>query len=201
MQETTFWDKYSIQVISTASGVLIALVAAFLTYYLSKHQTNNDNKHKYQGLLYTLHVELDWHYHHFDLMTNTLRKLEKNSMAIERFATNGDPMLFDLSIVENIVLKLTDYKNFDHAIVALLTSYLNNLKDINSYLDFRIANELLDNQVGNHDSKQIISDYFQTLRSEYVDKTQPVINDIQKLIKDELKNYPKEVFISESKGK
>jgi len=43
--------------------------------------------------------------------------------------------------------------------------------------------------------EQRIADYFNVLNNEYINKTQPVISDIRKLIENELKDYPKEKIV------
>lgn len=187
-----FWVRNEGQLVGTIGGVIIAILAAGLTYYFSQRQIDKKEQNAYNGLLYTLYVELYWQDHHFVLLKETLSKLEFVSIKNNEFVLQEAPMQFDLSITEQVLLKSIDYKHFNHDLVALLTSYQNQVRDINYFLDFNKASYLLRNLNDDVEKKKRISDYFSVLKNEYINKTQPVIADLREIIKNELKDYPKE---------
>lgn len=200
MNELNFWERNEGELIGAMGGILIAILAASLTYFFSIYQTQKKEKDAYQGLLYTLHVELYWQNNHFDLLRKTLDKLKVASMVNKSFVLESSPMQFNLSIIETGLLKAIDYKYYNHEIVAFVTSYLNQIRDINYYLDFRSANDLMLNLNDKQEIEQRIADYFDVLINEYINRTQPVISNIRKLIENELKDYPKEKMVcSESR--
>lgn len=195
MDKLSFWERNEAALIGAIGGLLIAILAAYLTYFFSVCQTQKKEKDAYQGLLYTLHVELFWQNNHFELLRKTLDKLKVVSIENKSFVLERSPMAFNLTIVETCLLKIIDYKYYNHKIVVLLTSYLNQIRDINFYLDFKNANDLLKNINDKKEIEQRISDYFNVLNKEYMDKTQPVISKIRILIENELKDYPKEKMV------
>lgn len=191
----TFWERNEGTLLGTLGGVIIAILAAFLTLLFSQYQISKKEKETYQGLLYTLHVELHWHDQHFDLLKNTLQKLKTTSIKNHEFVLLNSPMQFDLSITETILLKVVEYKHFNQELVAFLTSYLNQMKDINYFLDFSNASELLIKTENGINKGELISDYFTVLENQYIGKTQPVISDMRKIIENELKVYPKKKMV------
>jgi len=201
MTKLNFWERNEGALIGAIGGLLIAILAAYLTYFFSVRQAQKKEKDAYLGLLYTLHVELYWQNHHFDLLKKTLVKLKSASIENNSFVIESSPMQFNLSIIETGLLKVIDYKYYDYRIVALLTSYLNQIRDINYFLDFKNANELIHNFNDKHEIEQRIADYFNVLNNEYVNKTQPVISDIRKLIENELKDYPNEKMVCAENNK
>lgn len=80
-------------------GLLIAILAAYLTYFFSVRQAQKKERDAYQGLLYTLHVELYWQNNHFDLLKVTLDKLKDASIENKSFVLESSPMQFNLSII------------------------------------------------------------------------------------------------------
>ena len=150
----------------------------------------------YQGLLYILHVELDWHRHHFVLLKNSLESIEQVSILNNIFVLKSPPMRFDLSICEKSITHLIDYKTFNHEIVAYLASYINQIRNINYFLDFNNANAILSKIEDEAERKVHIKNYFLGLKTEYIDKTMPSISEIRILIEQELKNYPKDKIVN-----
>jgi hypothetical protein len=68
--------------------------------------------------LYALHVELDWHKNHFNLLENSLEAIEQASIANDEFVIKSPPTQFNLLICENTISKIVDYKKFNQDIVA-----------------------------------------------------------------------------------
>ena len=97
--------------------------------------------------------------------------------------------------METSLIKIIEYKNYNYELLALLTSYLNQLRDINYFLDFRTTNELLNKSEPIINRGEIISAYFTTFEEQYINKTKPVISDIRKIIENELKDYPQNIMI------
>lgn len=201
MSNLSFWERNEGDLVGSLGGIFIAIIAAYLTYYFSVIQAQKKEKDSYHGLLYTLHVELYWQNNHLILLIKTLDILKAASLENKSFVLESSPMQFNLSIIETGLLKIIDYKYYDYKIVALLTSYLNQIRDINYYLDFKNANMLLRNLNDKQEIQTCIEDYFNVLNNEYINKTHPVIIDIRKLVENELKDYPKEKMIREENKK
>lgn len=203
-----FWNRNEGQLIGTAGGILIAILAAFLTYYLSNRQVNKKEKEamekemkkekeKYEGMLYVLHVELYWQNHQLDMLKNTLDKLKTTSIDKRKFVIENAPTEFNLLIVEKCLDKIIDYKDYKHELVVLLVSYINQIKELNYILDFRNARELISN-MGKDETLDIegrIEDYFNTFNAEYIEKIKPNISTIRQIIEEELEDYPREKMI------
>ncbi len=122
MSIVNFWERNEGTLIGAIGGLLIAILAAHLTYFFAVRQAKKKEKDAYQGLLYTLHIELCWHNHHFNLLKNTLDKLKSASIEKKSIVINNSPIQFDLSIIETGLFKVIDYKHYNYEIVALLTS-------------------------------------------------------------------------------
>jgi len=195
-----FWTRNEGQIIGTIGAGIVAILAAFLASWLTQRQINKKDRNEYQGLLYTLHVELYWQNNHFELLKKTLERIEEISIENKSFVLTSAPMQFDLSITEQCLSNIIEYKKFNHGLVALLTSYQNQIRDINFYLDFKNANEVLINQKDAQDIDSRIEDYFNVLKNEYIDKTQPAISDIRRLIENELEDYHKNKLILKEKN-
>lgn len=195
-----FWARNEGQIIGTIGAGIVAILAAFLASWLTQRQINKKDKNEYQGLLYTLHVELNWQNNQFELLKKTLERIESISIENQSFVLTNAPMQFDLSVTEQCLSKIIDYKQFNHGLVALLTSYQNQIRDINFYLDFKNANEVLINQQDTQDIDSRIEDYFNVLKSEYINRTQSAISDIRKLIESELEDYHKNKLILKEKN-
>jgi len=193
-----FWDRNEGQIISTAGGIIVAILAAFLTYFLAKRQNISQERDYYQGILSTLHVELYWHNHHFDLLKKTLDKLESESIRKKSFLIERAPMQFNLSIIESSIENITGYKRFNPQLLALLTSYQNQIRNINYFLDFTNANEIIMSIENSQEKENRIADYFQVIRTEYIIKTQPVISDMRRIIEKKMnKKYRKKLILKE----
>lgn len=180
--------------IGAIAGILIAIVASFLTFYLAKSNDFQKERNNYQGNLYSLYVELDWHKNHFKLLNKTLFKLKTASLQNGYFILKSTPMQFDLSITENSLNRITGFKGYNHEIIGMLISYINQLKSINYLLDFNKANELIFNKNIKQNIERI-SKYFEVLDTQYISITQSAISKIRILIETELKDYPQERLI------
>ena len=196
MNDLNFWQRNEGSIIGTLGAALIAILAAFLTYYLSQRQSSKNKEKAYQGLLYALHVELDWHNSHLGLLENSLAAIEQASISNDVFIIENPPTQFNLLICENTISKMVDYEKFNHEIVALLTSYMNQIRNINYFINFNNANAILSKVENKAEKKLHIKNYFTVLNDEYIHKTRPVISQIRILIEKELKDYPKEIIVN-----
>lgn len=196
MNDLNFWQRNEGSIIGTFGAALIAVLAAFLTYYLSQKQIKKNNKNSYQGLLYALHIELDGHKHHFSLLENSLEAIEKVSIENDEFIIKSPPTQFNLLICENTISRIIDYKKFNHEIVALLTSYMNQIRNINYFIDFNNANAIISKVENNAEKKLHIKNYFSALKEQHIIKTESIISQIRIIIEEELSDYPKEMIVN-----
>jgi len=184
-----FLERNEGELISTFGGTIVAILAAFLTYFLSKYQAVKKERNKYQGLLYTVYIELIWHKSHFEKLIKTIDRIGDISITEQFIITDSAPMQFNLALIENGLNQIIEYKSFNQNLVVLTTSYLNNLRDINYFLEFSTANKVLQNQSDKSNIENQIKGYFETLKTEYINKTLPVIPDLMSLIEKEIKDY------------
>lgn len=198
-----FWTRNEGQIIGTLGGVLIALIAAYLTYYFSRLQVKRKEKKSYQGMLYILHLELFFHNDQLDRLRETLEKLKITSIDKREFVIENSPAELNLSIIEKCLDKIIDYEGFKHELVVFVVSYINLIKEFNYILDFRNARELMSKIVENEnrDIEERIEDYFDTLNVEYIDKAKLNISEIRKIIENELKDYPRDKMIFKENNK
>ena len=191
----SFLQRNEGQLVGTAGGILIAFLATYLSYRYSGYQNRKKEKTHYQGILYTLHVELYWQNIHFDLLVKTLENLKIVSIQNKSFVIEDSPMQFDLTIIEKGLANIIEYKNYKHELVALLVSHLNQIRSINQFIDFKNVSTLNKNLQEKKIVEKSIEGYFDTLSKEYINKTQPGISGIRKMIEDELKDYPKDKMV------
>lgn len=163
---------------------MIAILASFLTYYLTLRQQNNKEKQNYNGLLYTLHTELYWHSHHLHLLKNTI-KLLAEALIKKDFILKKPLIEIDIALTNQILLQLIDYKGYNYDLITLLTSYNNQIKSLNYFLDFNSASEFL--KLIKDDEKDVKS-YFESLENQYINKTQTTIIESQKIL--QVPNHP-----------
>lgn len=191
------------QIIGTLGGVLIALIAAYLTYYFSRLQVKRKEKKSYQGMLYILHLELYFHNDQLDRLRETLEKLKITSIDKREFVIENSPAEFNLSIIEKCLDKIINYEGFKPELVVFVVSYINLIKEFNYILDFRNARELMSKIIENEnrDIEERIEDYFDTLNVEYIDKAKLNISEIRKIIENELKDYPRDKMIFKENNK
>lgn len=182
LHDMNFWERNEGEIFGGLVGVSIAIIAAFSTYLLSKYLAKIKSKSKYKGLLKIVYFELDGHENQFKLLKTTLDKIKANSLYERKFVIDNAPMQFDTSIIEKGLLQAIEYKNCDYDIMAILTAYLTNLRDTNYFLNFDIANQLLQNQTNKKEIEEKIANYFDTLNREYINKTQSAISILKNLI-------------------
>jgi hypothetical protein len=203
IETMNFWTRNEGQLVATIGGIVIALIAAYLTFYFSNLQTKRKEKENYDGMLYVLHVELFWQNNQLDMLKRTLEKLKTTSINEREFVIENPPAQFNLAIIELCLEKIVDYKDYKHELVVLLVSYINQIKELNYILDFRNARDIL-SKINKNETREIeerIGDYFDVFDIEYIDKAKPNISMIRKIIENELKDYPKEKMIFKEDNK
>jgi len=180
------------QLFGIMGGIIVAIIASFMTYWLSQIQILQNDKKAYKSLIYTLLVEVTWHKNHLKLLKGTLGDIRIASELEHTFVLKEPPMQFSLSIIEASLPKIVNYRIYNSRLVTLLTSYLNQIRDINHYLDFKNAGILLNYIKDIKDIDCKITSYFYVLNTEYLDKAMINIEDIRNLISKELKGFIKE---------
>lgn len=176
-----FFEKYDGQIISTLGASMVAILAAFLTYFLSKWQMNNKAKKYYQGLNKTLLCELKLQENQLHILQNSLSDLKKASIIKKEFVVNNIPLKFHTLYIETILINIVKYDNFDMHLVANIQALLFNLRDINFVLDFHTANELL-LKLDKKGLETYIVNYYDRIDQENINKTKLCISQIIKLL-------------------
>lgn len=185
----SWWAKNEGAFISTLGGVFIAVLAAFLTYLLSKRQTQEREEKIYQGILYSVHIELDWQQNHNNLLRRELSNLHRLSHEEGRFIVERAPDEFHTNYIESSRERILNYNSFNHKILAFLSTYINLLIDANRHIDFSIARSLDLGDDLNH-RRELISQYFQKIEENCLSKIDRIIPNIRALIEEELIDYP-----------
>lgn len=203
IETMNFWTRNEGQIIGTLGGVLIALIAAYLTYYFSRLQAKRKEKESYLGMLYILHLEFYFHNDQLDRLRETIEKLKVSSIEKREFVIENPPAEFNLSIVEKCLDKIIDYECFKHEIVIFVVSYINLIKEFNYILDFRNARELMSKIRLNEniDIVEKIEGYFDTINVEYIDKAKLNISELRRIIENELKDFPRDKIIAKEFNK
>lgn len=177
----SFLEKNEGQIVSTLGAALVAILAAFLTYFISKWQMNKKAKKYYQGLKQTLLVELKLQENQLHILKESLRNLKNVSITKKEFVINNVPMKFETSYIETVLINVVKYENFYMHLVANIQAHLYNLRDINFVLDFKTANELL-LKLDNKGLETYIGNYYDRINLENIDKTELSISQIIKFL-------------------
>lgn len=194
MEIANFIERNEGALVGAIGGVTIAIIASFLTHALFVFRQREKEKNAYLGLLQTLRIELYYQRQQFSLIEEIMSNLQIASVKNEAFIVESIPIRLNLSISEAILSKIIDYKKYERNIVAILTMYLNQLRDINFYLDFKNAREVLDYVNENRTVEEAINTYFAVFHEEYIDKAQTGNSNLHKLIEKELKLFPEVVI-------
>jgi hypothetical protein len=197
--DISFWIRNEGQIIGSVSAAIVAVLAAFLAAWLTHRYVNIKDKDYYQGLLYTLHTELFWHDNRIEKLNKDIAELKRLSIKKQTFILTNAPMQFDLVIIEQCLANIIKHKRFNHALIAFLTSYQNLVKEINFFLDFENANEILINNTQLQDKDTRIESYYIVLE-EHINKAQIALLDIRSLIEHELDDYHKNKLIKINKN-
>lgn len=180
--------------VGASGGMLIAIIASLLTHAFSVYRQREKDKNAYIGFLQTLRVEFFYQRQQFVLIKEIMNNLKIASIKNEEFIVESIPIRLNLSISEAILSKIIDYKNYERDIAVLLTMYLNQLRDINIYLDFKNAREVLNYLTENRTKEESITIYFDVFQQEYLDKAQTGNANLHKLIDRELKSFSEKVI-------
>ena len=189
MYDQSFLQRNEGEIIGALGGAIIAIIAVFLTYLLSKRQLQNKERRMYYGQLYIIHVALHWHKTSLKLLSNTLTELENTSISNREILIGNLPMTVDLSVIDASLKNIIEYKYFNHGIAALLISYQIQLRNIIKALEFKHLKDLLENNINKDQIEDSIKEYFASLNSQYLNTMQTMITDIRKHIEQEIKDY------------
>lgn len=191
-----FWARNEGEIIGAIGGLLIAIVAAILTNWISKKHADKKEHNTYIGYVYTLHSELAFQSHQFKLLISSLDSYRRVSLASHRFVIDHLPAQFNIELIETLILKMLDYKNFNSLVVVKLLAYVSQAKAIIEYIDFHNANQLLENLITDEDKDECINLYLDNINNEYVNKMIPLISEIRLNIENkDLKDYSKEKLL------
>ncbi len=186
-QKKNFWERNEVQLISLIIALLVAYFAAYISSNFNSEQVAKEKKQKYQGHLYILHTELYWHNHHLTLLRKSLNLLIEPANNIDYFPLKNPIFLFDIHLTDQILLTLTEYKEYDYYLVVLCTSYSNQIKSLNYSQNFENANELMKTV---QDKKGNLKTYIESLEKNHLSKTQTTIYKIQSKLQKQLSHLP-----------
>lgn len=182
-----FFVRNEGQIVGTFGAALVAVIAAFLTYGLAQYQTNKKEKKYYHGLLHTLKIDLKLKENQLDILKESLRNSKRASVIKKEFVINKVPIQFETTYIESVLSNMIKYESFNKELAAYINAYLYNLRDINFYLDFHTANELIGKLNSDQNIESLISSYYDKLNDEYITKTELINLHIVKLLEIELK--------------
>lgn len=202
---SSFWSRNQGAFLGAFGAGIVAIISAYLSSYLTHKkaierdlQAIKKNLQKessdYSGILSLIHTELNAHKSHLSLLINSLKKLKESSIENQIFVIDKLPMKFDLSIINNGLNLLHKFSNYDHRIMIFLVSYKNLIMGANTALEFNNANRLLSSQKNISNTGELIASYFNVLDTEYLNKIEPLISDIRKLIERNVNDSDKLIF-------
>lgn len=199
--ENESWiEKNEGALIGAFGGGVTAVLAAFLTYYLSKVNRRKKEKKVYEGLLYSIHTELDWQKNHTRALRNQLGKVKRLSIESVRFVVDEAPNKYDTRYLEYCRERILEYDNFTPQILALLSTYINLLLETNVNIDFRAARSLHIPE-GESLTPKLIEGYFETIEKENLDKIEKTIPLIRSLIEHDLEDFPEDLLVNRENEK
>lgn len=186
-----FFVRNEGQLVAGGIGVIIAVFSGYISVWFSENKQKKNQKSKYQDLLNALSSELIWQENSLKNLSKLLVDASTAYAENGKFITNNLAFHIDIDILKQVIFRITEYYKSSEKIFVLLTSYKNCLNELQHFLNFHNAQELLMHLEDKNNASTGIEDYFSTLKSEYLDKALVVLPKIQRLIRVELKNYPK----------
>ena len=193
-KKETWIEKNSGSLVGSIGGAFTAILAAFLTNYFSVQSRKKKDKKIYEGVLYSIHTELHWQLNHTGALRNQLNEIERISKLNEEFCVEKAPNSIDTRYLEYCRQRLLEYDDFDHKIVALLSTHINLLNDTNVNIDFRVAQKLKAPE-GERLTKEMIGKYFSKIEEDNLQKIEISVPLIRTHIEKELEGFPEELFI------
>ncbi len=190
--DTAFW--------TIIGGSISAILAAYFTNFFAKLNQNKKDRRIYEGFLYSIHTELHWHLSQTSAFKNQLGELKRVSIDLNKFAVSKAPNSYDVRYLEYCRQRILEYEQFDHEIVALLSTFINLLNEINVNVDFTSASMILSsNQDDNYSNH--IRKYFEHIEKDNLDKISFTIPLLRSMIEEKLKSTPINLLIDSQKGK
>jgi len=189
-----WFEKNSVALIGAFGGALTAILAAFLTNFFANQNRKKKDKKIYQGVLYSIHTELHWQQHYTEAFKNQIGEIERISKLTNEFCVEKAPNSYDTRYLEYCRQRLLEYDDFNHKIVALLSTHINKLNETNDNVDFRVAQKMKFPE-GESMTEEAIKKYFDKIRKDNIEKIECSIPLIRTLIEHELEKFPKDLFV------
>lgn len=200
IDERSWIARNSGALIGALGGAFSAILAAILTNYVSNRIRKKKEKKVYEGVLYSIHTELHWQLNHTTALKNQLSEIRRISKLNGNFCVDKAPNSYDPRYLEYCRQRLLEYDNFDHEIVALLSTHINKLNETNANIDFSVAKNMKVPE-GESITKEQIDEYFNKIDQDNIQKVEQSIPLIRTLIEYELKDFPKELFVESELSK
>lgn len=194
VDERGWFEKNSVALIGAFGGALTAILAAFLTNLFANRNRKKKDKKIYQGVLYSIHTELHWQQHYTEAFKNQIDEIERISKLTNEFCVEKAPNSYDTRYLEYCRQRLLEYDNFNHKIVALLSTHINKLNETNDNVDFKVAQKMKLPE-GELLTEEAFEKYFDKIRKDNIEKIEYGIPLIRTLIEHELKKFPKDLFV------
>ena len=171
------------QIILTASGILVAIIAAFLTYFLTRFQENKKSEKLYFKTFEIIDATFDWHLSQLNRLDKSLGYLEEASVKSRNIIIDKFPARFNSSIIQKSVENLISFKGCDEKLVKLLVFYSNHIEELNEQLDFSEIHNTMD-KIELFEKEESIRSFFSEIRTEYVEKLKTEIELSRKMMKN-----------------
>jgi len=178
--------------VGAIGGLMIAIIASFLTHFFSNYRQRAKEKTLYIGLLQTMLIEITYQKHQLEKIGESVKSFMELSIERKKFVADSIPIPLNLSISDSILSKIIDYKRYERSVFVNLAIYLNQLRDVNTYLNFKIArdiNSTLNDAIVSENSIQV---YFSVLQNDHINRAKTGNVKLKLLIEKELHKFPKE---------
>lgn len=189
-----WFEKNSGALLGAFGGALTAILAAFLTNYVASNIRKKKDKKIYEGVLYSIHTELHWQQHYTEAFKNQINEIERISKLTNEFCVEEAPNSYDTRYLEYCRQRLLEYDDFNHQIVALLSTHINKLNETNDNVNFRVAQKIKLPK-GETMNEEAIGKYFEKIRKDNIEKIEQGIPLIRTMIEHELEGFPKDLFV------
>ena len=164
-------------------GIIIAIVAAALTFYFSRLSENKNAKLTYFKTFEIIEASFDWNLSQINRLDTSLTLLKEKSIKSKTIIIDEFPVSFNSSIIQASVDKLIRYKKSDEQLIKLLIFYSNHLEELNYQIKFEAVNKTIKG-LDEERIEEDISTYFNSIQSEYLDKLKTEIEICKQIMKN-----------------
>ena len=170
----------------TAFPVLVAVISAWLAYNYTLKATSKNQEEAYYSTLCIIKYEVNWHQQAIQACRESMYSLKEASIEKEKIVLTDYQLRISDVLIQKSLDNIISHHSFNRSLALSLTVYMNQIREINFYLDFRRGIQLLENFQTKQERDDAIESYFNVLENEFLTKTEKTTSEIIQTIDDQL---------------